>query len=59
MSDIVEIIQENVEQNNRNKINFIFAVLVVLTATFMAMCNVKVGNIVPAMSQAQAYSINA
>ena len=59
MSDIVEIIQENVEQNNRNKINSIVAILVAFTATFMALCNVKDGNIGQAMSQAQAHSIDA
>jgi hypothetical protein len=32
---------------------------VAITATFMALCNVKDGNIVQAMSQAQAHSIDA
>ena len=59
MSDIAEIIQENVEQFEKNKINSIVAILVAITATFMALCNVKDGNIVQAMSQAQAHSIDA
>ena len=56
MSDLVEIIQENVEQNDRNKINSIVAILVAFTATFMALCNVKEGNIIKAMSQVQVHS---
>jgi Domain of unknown function (DUF4337) len=59
MSDINETIQESVEQADKSKINASVAVLVALTATFMALCNVKDGNIVQAMSQAQAHSIDA
>ncbi|MES2328536.1 MAG: DUF4337 domain-containing protein [Bacteroidota bacterium] len=59
MTDISETIQESVEQGSKNKINATVAVLVALTATFMALCNVKDGNIVQAMSQAQAHSIDA
>lgn len=59
MSDINEIIQEPIEQANKNKINSIVALMVAITATFMALCNVKDGNIVQAMSQAQANGLNA
>lgn len=59
MSDISETIQESVEQSGKSKINARVAVLVALTATFMALCNVKDGNIVQAMSQAQAHGIDA
>jgi hypothetical protein len=59
MSDISEIIQEPVEQASKSKINSRVALFVAITATFMALCNVKDGNIVQAMSQAQAKSIDA
>ncbi|MCX6235950.1 MAG: DUF4337 family protein [Bacteroidia bacterium] len=59
MADIAGTIQESLEQTNRNKINSRVALFVAITATFMALCNVKDGNIVQAMSQAQANAINA
>ena len=58
MTDIAETIQESLEQTNRNKINSRVALFVAITATFMALCNVKDGNIVQAMSQAQANAID-
>lgn len=59
MSEIAETIQEPVEQANQSKINSKVALFVAITATFMALCNVKDGNVVQAMSQAQAHSIDA
>lgn len=59
MSDITETIQEPIEQAGKSKINSRVALFVAITATFMALCNVKDGNIVQAMSQAQAHSIDA
>jgi len=59
MSDINETIQESVEQAGKSKINSRVALFVAITATFMALCNVKDGNIVQAMSQAQANSLNS
>lgn len=59
MSDIAETIQEPLEQGNKSKINSRVALFVAITATIMALCNVKDGNIVQAMSQAQAHSIDA
>ncbi|MBI3720304.1 MAG: DUF4337 domain-containing protein [Sphingobacteriales bacterium] len=59
MSEISETIQESVEQGKKNKINSMVAVVVAITATFMALCNVKDGNIVQAMEEAQAHSIDA
>jgi len=59
MSDLDETIQESVEQAGKSKINSMVALFVAITATFMALCNVKDGNIVQAMSQAQAHSIDA
>src|SRR3979409_825006 len=59
MTDINEAIQEPIEQAGKSKINSRVALFVAITATFMALCNVKDGNIVQAMSQAQAHSIDA
>ena len=59
MTDINDTIQEPIEQASRSKINSRVALFVAITATFMALCNVKDGNIVQAMSQAQAHGIDA
>lgn len=59
MSDLAETIQEPLEDAPKNKINSRVALFVAITATFMALCNVKDGNIVQAMAQAQAHSIDA
>ena len=59
MTDIAETIQEPLEQADKNSINSRVALFVAIAATFMALCNVKDGNIVQAMSQAQAHSIDA
>lgn len=59
MSDITETIQEPLEQADKSKINSRVALFVAITATFMALCNVKDGNIVQAMEQAQANGIDA
>jgi DNA-directed RNA polymerase beta subunit len=59
MSDLSDTIQEATEHAHESRINARVAVSVALTATFMALCNVKDGNIVQAMSQAQAHSIDA
>ena len=58
MADIAETIQETLEQSERNKINSRVALFVAIIATFMALCNVKDGNIVQAMSQSQANAID-
>ena len=59
MDSIADSVQETIEQTVKNKINSRVALLVAITATFMALCNIKDGNIVQAMSQAQANSIDA
>src|SRR5882757_920908 len=59
MSDIAETIQEPLEDAPKSRINSRVALFVAITATFMALCNVKDGNIVQAMSQAQAHAIDA
>ena len=59
MSELTETIQEPLENAPKSSINARVALFVAITATFMALCNVKDGNIVQAMSQAQAHSIDA
>jgi hypothetical protein len=59
MSDINETIGESVEHAKESKINGRVALWVAIIATFMALCNIKDGNIVQAMSQAQAHSIDS
>jgi len=59
MSDINETIQESLEHASESKLNGRVASWVAICATFMAICNIKDGNIVQAMSQAQAHSIDS
>jgi hypothetical protein len=58
MEEFAEKIQESVEQASRNSINSRVALFVAITATFMALCNVKDKNIVRTMSEAQASVID-
>ena len=58
MSDIADKIQESVEQSGESRLNGMVALFVAVVATFMALCNVKDGNIVQGMQQAQAKSID-
>lgn len=59
MSDINETLHDPIEEAGKSKINSRVALFVAISATFMAICNVKDGNIVQAMSQAQAHAIDA
>ncbi len=59
MSDLDETIQESVEHARESKINSRVAIMVAITATFMAICNIKDGNVVQAMSQAQTHGVDA
>lgn len=59
MEDINETIKEAVEHSSESKMNAKVAIAVSITATFMALCNIKDGNIVQAMAQAQAHSIDS
>jgi hypothetical protein len=60
MSEIDETISEAVEKarESRDGLNNLIAVLVALLATFMALCNIKDGNIVQAMSQDQSKAVD-
>jgi hypothetical protein len=59
MSDLSNTIQESVESKGISSLNTIVALLVSLSATFLAICNVKDGNIVQGMQQAQANAVDA
>ncbi len=59
MSEITDSVSSPDAGASLNKINSLVAIFVAVTATFMALCNVKDGNLVQAMSQAQARSIDA
>src|SRR6267142_4027801 len=66
MSDLADTVSEAVERadesnpgGRRLSLNTIVALSAAITATFIAVCNVKDGNIVQAMQQAQAGSIDA
>jgi len=58
MSDIGDTINEAVEHASESRLNSIIAALVAIAATFMALCNVKDGNIVQGMAQAQANAVD-
>jgi len=58
MADISDSIREAVERGSESRLNSIIALLVSITATFMALCNVKDGNIVQGMAQAQANAVD-
>jgi hypothetical protein len=57
MADVSETVTEAVERAD-SRLNSLIALLVALAATFMALCNVKDGNVVQGMAQAQASSID-
>src|SRR5690242_19770394 len=59
MGELAETINEAVERGEGDRLNSLIAVLVAATATFMALCNVKDGNIVQAMEQDQANAVDA
>ncbi|HVR61238.1 MAG TPA: DUF4337 domain-containing protein [Polyangia bacterium] len=59
MSDLSETISESIESARNSRLNSIVALSVAITATFTALCNVKDGNIVQAMAQAQANAVDA
>jgi hypothetical protein len=61
MSEIDETISEAVEKarESADSLNSVIAVLVALIATFMALCNIKDGNIVQAMSQEQSKAVDS
>jgi hypothetical protein len=59
MSECTDTIQEVVEKKGTSNLNTAVALLVSLSAAFLAICNVKDGNIVQGMQQAQASAVDA
>ena len=61
MPEISDAVSEAVEKAGESEgfsLNSLIALLVALLATFMAVCNIKDGNIVQAMSQQQAKAVD-
>jgi len=58
ISDAVSEAVEKAEESEGFSLNSLIALLVALLATFMAVCNIKDGNIVQAMSQQQAKAVD-
>jgi hypothetical protein len=60
MAEIADTVSEAIEEGGHGgRMNSIIALLVAVTATFMALCNVKDGNVVQAMAQDQASAVDA
>lgn len=59
MTDFVDLTEDAVEQARSSGLNAAVALLVTLSGAFVVLCNVKDGNIVQAMAQAQANSVDA
>jgi len=66
MSELAENVKEAIEHaehghqhHSKSSLNGLVAVSVAVIATFIALCNVKAGNIKQSMSQAQAKSVDA
>ena len=59
MSDALEKIQDQIQnQASESRLNGFIALFVAVVATFMALCNVKDGNVVQAMQQSQAKTVD-
>jgi hypothetical protein len=59
MTDLAETVNETIEKAQHDRLNSLIAVAVAVSATFMALCNVKDGNVVQAMAQDQARQVDA
>ncbi|APR84995.1 Hypothetical protein A7982_10344 [Minicystis rosea] len=61
MGEIAEVVNDAVDRahDHESRLNTVVAIAVSITATFTALCNVKDGNIVQAMAQAQANAVDA
>jgi hypothetical protein len=59
MSEAIDPIQEGVQDHAADsRLNGFIALFVAVVATFMALCNVKDGNVVQAMQQSQAKAVD-
>jgi glucose/arabinose dehydrogenase len=59
MSELAETVSETLGHSDHDRLNSMIAVLVAVAATFMALCNVKDGNVVQNMAQDQAKQVDA
>jgi hypothetical protein len=59
MADLADTVNDAVEKADVSRLHSRIAILVAGAATFMALCNVKDGNIVQAMAQDQAKAVDA
>jgi hypothetical protein len=59
MSDLAETVNEAIDKVHESRLHSVIAVIVAVTATFMALCNVKDGNVVQAMAQDQSKEVDA
>jgi hypothetical protein len=59
MPDVADAVSEAIENASHDRLHSLIAVLVAMSATFMALCNVKDGNVVQAMAQDQARQVDA
>jgi hypothetical protein len=59
MSDLAETVNEAIERASGDRLNGRIAMLVAVSATFMALCNVKDGNVVQAMAMDQSREVDA
>jgi hypothetical protein len=59
MADVAEAVQSSVESGGESHLNTVLAILVTLTAAFMALSNVKGGNIGQDMAQCQSRAVDA
>src|SRR5438132_9821215 len=59
MAEALEMVEDEIQQHAaESRLNGAVALFVAVAATFMALCNVKDGNIVQAMQQSQAKAID-
>jgi hypothetical protein len=58
VNELGDTVTEAVDHAHDSRLNTIVAAAVAITATFMALCNIKDGNIVQAMEQAQAKAVD-
>lgn len=58
MSEVSDSAQEAIESAEKSSLNSLVAVMVAISATVVALCNVKDGNVCQAMAQAQAGAVD-
>lgn len=59
MPELADVVSEAVERGSEGRLNSTIALLVAITATFTALCNVKDGNVVQAMAADQASVVDS